>query len=327
MGSRVSQVKIDARMSREIITRLPLALQAEGAESYLPDEADRQIILLQQEVAKLDKQVVELQKTHETLDGRLAEADSRTRQLVEALELRQHPPEPTSGADLRQHGTAVLSRLLEELGQSLMQTLSELETALGRIMHPEALGLVQRCRDRLLILTDRILTLQRHADPLQNPWVPETDRLDLLVFFKELAYQQSLETASIRLFSSPRLQAVGQLDPIRFEEAALLLLQEVQRRNPDEEITVTLRKSGLDSSQLLVDLSGSADWELPETATLADFLKQRLEDSDTFGLDLLVAWDVLDRHGIALEFHREQERASGFSFSMRLHSDPVALPE
>jgi K+-sensing histidine kinase KdpD len=216
---------------------------------------------------------------------------------------------------------AVLFRLLEELGQSLMQTLSELETTLGRIMHPEALGLVQRCRDRLLILTERILTLQRHAEPLKNPWVPKTDWLDLLDFFKELARQQSLEAASIRLFSSPRLQAVGQLDPARFEEAALLLLQEVQRRNPDEEITVTLRKSGLDSAQLLVALSGAADWELPETATLADFLTQQLEESDTFGLELLVAWDVLDRHGIALEFHREQERASGFSFSLPLHPD------
>jgi hypothetical protein len=111
------------------------------------------------------------------------------------------------------------------------------------------------------------------------------------------------------------------LDPARFEEAALLLLQEVQRRNPDEEITVTLRKSGLDSAQLLVALSGAADWELPETATLADFLTQQLEESDTFGLELLVAWDVLDRHGIALEFHREQERASGFSFSLPLHPD------
>ena len=30
---------------------------------------------------------------------------------------------------------------------------------------------------------------------------------------------------------------------------------------------------------------------------------------------------VLDRHGIALEFHREQERASGFSFSLPLHPD------
>ena len=311
-------------MSREIITRLPPALQAEGAESYLPDEADRQIVLLQQEVAKLDKQVGELQKTRQTLDGRLAEADSRTRQLEGELELQQHPPKLTSGTDLRQHGVAVLSRLLEELGQSLMQTLSELETALGRIMHPEALGLVQRCRDRLLILTERILTLQRHAEPLQNPWVPKTDWLDLLDFFKELARQQSLETASIRLFSSPRLQAVGQLDPARFEEAALLLLQEVQRRNPDEEITVTLRKSGLDSAQLLVALSGAADWELPETATLADFLTQQLEESDTFGLELLVAWDVLDRHGIALEFHREQERASGFSFSLPLHPDSAA---
>ena len=145
-------------MSREIITRLPPALQAEGAESYLPDEADRQIVLLQQEVDKLDKQVGELQKTRQTLDERLAEAASRTRQLEGELELQQHPPKLTSGTDLRQHGVTVLSRLLEELGQSLMQTLSELETALGRIMHPEALGLVQRCRDRLLILTERILT-------------------------------------------------------------------------------------------------------------------------------------------------------------------------
>ena len=96
-------------MSREIITRLPPALQAEGAESYLPDEADRQIVLLQQEVAKLDKQVGELQKTHQTLDGRLAEADSRTRQLEGELELQQHPPKLTSGTDLRQHGVAVLS--------------------------------------------------------------------------------------------------------------------------------------------------------------------------------------------------------------------------
>ena len=314
-------------MSREIITRLPPALQAEGEEFYLPDESDRQIVLLQQEVATLNARLAELDRVRKSLEKRLAESNSRTRQLEERLGSRHRQPEPVGSPDLRQHGTAVLARLLEELGQALMQTLSELETALGRIMHPEALGLVQRCRDRLMILTERILTLQRHAEPLQNPWVPETDRLDLLDFFKELALQQSLETANIRLFSSPRLKAVGQLDPLRFEEAALLLLQEVQRRNPDEEIIVTLRKSGKDAAQLLVALSGSADWKLPETATLADFLTQRLEDSDTFGLELLVAWDVLDRHGIALELHREQERASGFSFSLALHADPVALPD
>ncbi len=308
-------------MSREIITRLPPALQAEGAESYLPDESDRQIVLLQQELAKQDRQVAESRQARTSLERRLAEADSRTRELEEALEALQRQPEPVQASDLRQHGTAVLARLLEELGQSLMQTLSELETTLGRIMHPEALGLVQRCRDRLMIITDRILTLQRYAEPLNSPWVPETDRLDLLDFFKELARQQGLDTASIRLFSSPRLQAVGQLDSVRLEEATLLLLQEVQRRNPDEEVTVTLRKSGPDSSQLLVALSGAADWELPETATFTDFLTQRLEDSDTFGLDLLVAWDVLDRHGVTLDFHREQERASGFSFSLPLHSD------
>ena len=47
-------------MSREIITRLPPALQAEGEEFYLPDESDRQIVLLQQEVATLNARLAEL---------------------------------------------------------------------------------------------------------------------------------------------------------------------------------------------------------------------------------------------------------------------------
>ena len=140
----------------------------------------------------------------------------------------------------------------------------------------------------------------------------------LILHVRDTTDEKNLE---VQYNQAQKMQAVGQLDPARFEEAALLLIQEVQRRNPDEEITVTLRKSGLDSAQLLVALSGAADWELPETATLADFLTQQLEESDTFGLELLVAWDVLDRHGIALEFHREQERASGFSFSLPLHPD------
>lgn len=327
----------------------------EATEHILLDETDLLVEKLRRENARLQEELQALKREsryrleeereehrralkeeRESIEDRLRShqqrfsdevitRNKRIRSLEQQLDYHRSRSNDEIQQILAYHPRRVLTRLLAKLDAPMIRLNDQITRATLKEAHPEVLGVLHSCRHDSEQTVQQIRRVLSCAADLENAPSPQVDEVETLGFFKELARQQNWMGQTVRLFASPKLPQVIWFDETLLREALLSLLREFQRMVPESAVKITLKViAGTEEfpQRMQILLASDAPWPISSEEPLAEMLENALQQSETLGLEFLLARQTIDAHEGVIRFVGAEDHVNGFEVLIPVFDPP-----
>lgn len=310
-------------MANKLISKSELSLQVEESNNVLPDESDQIIVDLKNELSQLKQHLLHYEaeeKKHSLYtEVPLEPEDGTNENLQIQLQIKKHQIKSLLAQQKAyHHRQKILPHVMENLQKPISQMTSDLQKIISNVQDPEVKATLGQCFSVL----EKVDNISKHSQRLDQDLETHPKKVDLLSFFKRIARSQSQEGPNpVKLFTSHNVPQSFYIDEELFKNSILIILKEISRLSEEDTISITLRQGNetvydINVEHLKISLFGETAWDLPPREEMEAYLAKCLDNDSNWGVDLLYAQKIVEKHGGTLSFHQENEETLGFDISL-----------